>query len=137
MRNDLLRQCRAAFSVGLAFPTVWQTILRVHPAVRDKPIAINDGERQWLEVPLVTGDHLIFEEPVGYWLIGSLDLLRRERIAAGDASDPEQARARRFRHKAEELRTAADGMASSAKGMLLRLAATYDVLADGADAAAD
>ena len=125
----LLERCRAAFAAGLSFRDVWTTILRGHPAVRPGKAEVFDGSRSWIEVRLVTGAHLVYEEPVGYWLIDPADLARRARIDAWSAG-PEHARARRYRHKAEELRTAGETMRSDARYALFRLAGTYEQLAD-------
>jgi len=133
MTRDLLARCRASHSAGMTFPKVWATILRGHPAVMAEPKLMIDAGRPWVEVPLATGEHLAYEEPIGFWIVSELDLLRRARVGKG--LDPEQATARRLRHKAEELRTFAASMSSDAKRTILGLADTYDRIADGIEGA--
>jgi hypothetical protein len=132
MIDDLLEQCRTALLVGMDFQRVWGTILMVHPDVLAGPLEMTDGDRTWVEVPLMSGDRLAYEEPVGYWLISQIDLVRRANINACSPSQ-ELARARRYEHKAEELRAAAEAMRSEAKDAMLRLASTYEQLAEGVD----
>jgi len=68
MSTELLEQCATARMAGLDFPTIWAIILRVHPLVGGASEHVTDGERTWLEVPLINGDRLVFSEDTGFSL---------------------------------------------------------------------
>ncbi|MBI3513837.1 MAG: hypothetical protein HY060_07225 [Proteobacteria bacterium] len=46
---------------GTDFPTVWHTILKGHPLVAGIPRQTITEARSQLEIPLVTGDRLIYD----------------------------------------------------------------------------
>jgi hypothetical protein len=77
MASDLLRQCETARMAGLDFPTVWTTILRVHPLVAGPAIEVADGNRTWLEIPLTTGGRLACDADGSYRLVNRVSLLTR------------------------------------------------------------
>jgi len=57
--NDLVQQCNEAMRLGIDFPTLWQTIIKLHPTVMGPPLQRLDGNRTYLEVPLLRGDWLV------------------------------------------------------------------------------
>lgn len=68
--NALSRQCAAAAARGGSFPTVWNTILRPHPLVVGRPHqTLHNGEAR-LEIPLITGQRLIFDSSSGNYSVG-------------------------------------------------------------------
>lgn len=55
---DLLHQCEQARGCGSDFPTIWRTILKVHPLVTGLPgHEVRDGEAL-IVVRLLTGQRL-------------------------------------------------------------------------------
>jgi hypothetical protein len=46
---------------GVDFPTLWHTVIRPHPAVVGMPVQRMDGNRTYLEVPLLRGDWLVVD----------------------------------------------------------------------------
>ncbi len=58
----LLQQCVAARVSGADFPTVWQNILRNHPLVIGPPIQRLEGQAPVLEIRLITGQRLIYDD---------------------------------------------------------------------------
>lgn len=57
---DVLQKCVAARQKSADFPTIWNTILKGHPLVSGPPVqGIAAGEAR-LEVPLITGQRLIY-----------------------------------------------------------------------------
>ncbi len=79
MADELLDQCMTARTAGLDFPTVWQTIARVHPLVAGAPIQMADSGQVWLEVPLTTGERLKYDHTDGYSLIRAIEVAMRPR----------------------------------------------------------
>jgi hypothetical protein len=59
--NDLARRCTEVVRKGDDFPTVWQTLLKGHPLVEGIPRQRLDGNRSLLEIPLITGERLLFD----------------------------------------------------------------------------
>jgi hypothetical protein len=59
--NDLARRCTDVVRKGKDFPTVWQTLLKGHPLVKGIPRQRLDGNRSLLEIPLITGERLLFD----------------------------------------------------------------------------
>ena len=58
----LAQLCTELVQDGNDFPTVWNTILKGHPLIDDdishsKP----EGMRSLLEIPLITGERLVFD----------------------------------------------------------------------------
>jgi hypothetical protein len=59
--QDLLRKCNDAMRSGVDFPTLWHTVIRPHPTVAGVPIQRSDGDRIYLEIPLLRGDYLVVD----------------------------------------------------------------------------
>jgi len=59
--QDLLRRCDDAMRNGVDFPTLWHTTIKPHPAVAGVPVQRWNGERTYLEIPLLRGDCLIVD----------------------------------------------------------------------------
>jgi hypothetical protein len=59
--NDLVLKCNEAMRVGVDFPTLWHTIIKPHPTVIGPPVQRLDGNRAYLEVPLLRGDWLVVD----------------------------------------------------------------------------
>ena len=57
---DLMRKCSAAAREGLDFPTIWNDVLRRHPLVLGPPIQVYHGDLPHLEIPLLSGPHLVY-----------------------------------------------------------------------------
>ena len=62
--SDLARQCTALVRGGNDFPTVWSTLLKTHTLVEGVPRQSPDRNRRLLNIPLVTGEQLIFDADV-------------------------------------------------------------------------
>jgi hypothetical protein len=58
--NELLLKCNSAYQLGSDFPAIWEQILKKHSFVVGKPVQGGDSEGPTLEVPLLTGQRLIF-----------------------------------------------------------------------------
>lgn len=102
---------------------------------RGIPVVFMSGQRELLEQPDSLPGRL-FSKPIDLAELTAeirRQLLALEEAPPGDDDSPE--RIRRWRTKAEELRTAADGNASDAARQDLRHAArTYETLADSSAA---
>ncbi len=59
--TDLVRECREAMRRGADFPTLWHSIIKRHPAVKGVPVQRLDGDRPYVEVPLIRGDWLVID----------------------------------------------------------------------------
>jgi hypothetical protein len=59
--QDLLKKCNEAMRSGVDFPTLWHTVIKLHPTVAGVPIQRSDGNRTYLEVPLLRGDCLVVD----------------------------------------------------------------------------
>ena len=59
--QDLLRKCNDAMRSGVDFPTLWHTVIKPHPTVAGVPIQRSDGNRTYLEIPLLRGDYLVVD----------------------------------------------------------------------------
>jgi hypothetical protein len=59
--QDLLRKCNEAMRSGIDFPTLWHTALKPHPTVAGVPIQRSDGNRTYLEIPLLRRDYLVVD----------------------------------------------------------------------------
>ena len=58
----LAQLCTEMVQDGNDFPTVWNTILKGHPLVDDDISHFNpEGTRSLLEIPLITGERLVFD----------------------------------------------------------------------------
>ena len=58
--NELLQACNSASRDGADFPTIWQKILKGNIFVTGTPIQGINNEGPTLEIPLLTGQRLIF-----------------------------------------------------------------------------
>ena len=58
--NELLLACNSARLSGSDFPTIWQEILKRHPLVTGMPTQGINSEGPTLEIPLLTGQRLVF-----------------------------------------------------------------------------
>jgi hypothetical protein len=68
--NDLARLCTDVVRKGEDFPTVWQTLLKGHPLVVGIPRQRLDGNRSLLEIPLITGERLLFDGDAKRFSVG-------------------------------------------------------------------
>jgi len=59
--NDLARLCTEAARAGADFQIVWRTLLKGHPLVEGIPRERIVGERRLLDIPLITGERLVFD----------------------------------------------------------------------------
>lgn len=59
--NDLARLCTDVVRKGDDFPTIWQTLLKGHPLVEGIPQQKLEGKRSLLEIPLITGERLVYD----------------------------------------------------------------------------
>jgi hypothetical protein len=59
--DDLVHNCNEAMRGGVDFPTLWHTIIKPHPAVVGVPVQRVDGNRSYLEIPLLRGDWLVVD----------------------------------------------------------------------------
>jgi hypothetical protein len=59
--NDLVQSCNHAMRGGVDFPTLWHTVIRPHPSVVGVPVQRLDGNRTYLEIPLLRGDWLVVD----------------------------------------------------------------------------
>jgi hypothetical protein len=62
--NDLARQCTELVRKGNDFPTVWSTFLKSHILVEGIPRARLERDRSLLNIPLMTGEQLVFDADV-------------------------------------------------------------------------
>lgn len=59
--DDLVRNCNEAMRRGVDFPTLWHTVIKPHPTVVGVPVQRLDGNRSYLEIPLLRGDWLVVD----------------------------------------------------------------------------
>jgi hypothetical protein len=59
--QDLLRKCNDAMRSGVDFPTLWHTVIKLHPTVAGVPIQRSSGNRTYLEISLLRGDCLVVD----------------------------------------------------------------------------
>ena len=59
--GDLARQCTELVRKGNDFPTVWSTLLRSHTLVEGLPRQRLERNRSLLDIPLITGEQLVFD----------------------------------------------------------------------------
>jgi len=59
--NDLTTKSTAALRKGSAFPTIWATVIKGHTLVEGIPRRRLDGERSLVDIPLITGERLVFD----------------------------------------------------------------------------
>ncbi|MGV2187355.1 hypothetical protein G6M87_24460 [Rhizobium rhizogenes] len=58
--NALLERCSELLANGESFPTMWETVLRAHPLVREIPVQGRRDEQPVLRVALYSGQTLVF-----------------------------------------------------------------------------
>lgn len=61
MPTSLVQRCIDANGQGADFPTVWHTVLKADPLVKGIPRQRMVGTRTLLEIPLVTGQSLLYD----------------------------------------------------------------------------
>jgi hypothetical protein len=59
--NDLARKCTELVRQGNDFPTVWGAMLKSHTLVEDTPRQRIEGALSLLDIPLITGEQLVFD----------------------------------------------------------------------------
>jgi hypothetical protein len=59
--SELARTCTEAVRKGTNFPIVWYRLIKRHPLVEGIPRQRREGERSVLDIPLVTGERLVFD----------------------------------------------------------------------------
>ncbi len=62
--SDLARQCTELVRKGNDFPTVWSTLLKSHTLVGGTPRQRLERNRSLLNIPLITGEQLVFDADV-------------------------------------------------------------------------
>jgi len=62
--SDLARQCTELVRRGSDFSTLWFVLLESHTLVEGAPQQIVERDRRLLNIPLVTGEQLIFDADV-------------------------------------------------------------------------
>jgi len=62
--SDLARHCTDLIRKGNHFPTVWSTLLRRHILVEGIPRERLERNRSLLNIPLITGEQLVFDADV-------------------------------------------------------------------------
>jgi hypothetical protein len=60
--NDLARICTEAVRNGGHFPIVWYRLIKRHPLVEGIPRQRIEGVRSLLDIPLITGERLVFDD---------------------------------------------------------------------------
>jgi hypothetical protein len=69
MADELLAECIAAWERDAEFPTIWNDILRIHPLTAGAAFEMADAEHIWQEVPLTTGQRLVYHREDGFSLL--------------------------------------------------------------------
>ena len=59
--TDLANHCTELLRKGKSFSTVWHTVLKRHTLIDGIPSERFDGQRNFLDIPLITGDRLVFD----------------------------------------------------------------------------
>ena len=59
--SDLARACTELVRKGNDFPTIWATRLKGHRLVSGIPHQRISGTRSLLDIPLITGERLVFD----------------------------------------------------------------------------
>ena len=68
--NDLAQTCTELVRRGKDFPTIWATVLKCHTLVEGIPRQRLEGTRSLLEIPLITGEHLVFDADAKHFSVG-------------------------------------------------------------------
>jgi hypothetical protein len=61
MPTNLVERCTEANTRGADFPTVWHTVLKLHPLVAGIPRQRMAGAKSVLEIPLITGQCIRYD----------------------------------------------------------------------------
>ena len=59
--QNLANLCLELVRKGNSFPIIWATVLKHDPLVGGIPESKHTGERPVLEIPLLTGEKLVFD----------------------------------------------------------------------------
>lgn len=59
--EELVEACAAAMRRGANFPATWRTLLKHHRLIAGPPLQFYDEGRPQLDIPLVTGQRLVFD----------------------------------------------------------------------------
>lgn len=62
--SDLARQCTALVRKGNDFPAVWSALLKSHVLVEGIPKERLEHNRKLLNIPLITGEQLVFDADI-------------------------------------------------------------------------
>ena len=62
--SDLARQCTELVRQGNDFPTVWSSLLKTHTLVEGTARQRLESTRSLLDIPLITGEQLVFDADV-------------------------------------------------------------------------
>jgi len=62
--SDLARYCTLLVRKGNDFPTIWSTFLKTHSLVGGVPRQRLDRSRSLLDIPLITGEQLVFDAEI-------------------------------------------------------------------------
>jgi hypothetical protein len=68
--NDLAQMCTELVRQGKDFPTIWATVLKSHTLVEGIPRQRFEGGRSLLEIPLITGERLVFDGDAKQFSVG-------------------------------------------------------------------
>jgi hypothetical protein len=79
MADELLAECIRAAERGADFRTIWRDILRIHPLTDGPVIERAEGARVWLEVPLTSGQRLVYHREDGFSLLSRVAIALRDR----------------------------------------------------------
>ena len=58
---DLAQRCTKLVHEGKGFPSIWSTVIKGHSLVEGIPRQRLQGTRSLLEIPLITGQRLVFD----------------------------------------------------------------------------
>lgn len=67
---DLAQACTELVRQGKDFPAIWATVLKSHTLVEGIPRQRFEGMRSLLEIPLITGERLIFDGDAKQFSVG-------------------------------------------------------------------
>ena len=62
--GDLARQCTALVRKGNDFSTIWSSLLKNHTLVEGLPRQRFERSRSLFDIPLITGEQLVFDVDV-------------------------------------------------------------------------
>jgi hypothetical protein len=68
--NHLAQMCTELVRQGKDLPTIWATVLKSHTVVEGIPCQRFEGMRSLLEIPLITGEHLVFDGDAKHFSVG-------------------------------------------------------------------